>query len=118
MWEGWTKNLYPLMGGNPGVVVREFGTWLAATALILPWGSVFLKNQLSAWMLPTLLLAVVVGAHLRYAVDLYRNLYRVSYIRYYVPGVCLYSAALLASWWKNTRGTVVWKGRAYPIRTQ
>jgi glycosyltransferase involved in cell wall biosynthesis len=117
MWEGWTKNLYPLMGGKPGVVVREFGAWLAATALILPWGSVFLKNQLSAWMLPTLLLAVVVGAHLRYAVDLYRNLYRVSYIRYYVPGVCLYSAALLASWWKNTRGTVVWKGRAYPVRT-
>jgi glycosyltransferase involved in cell wall biosynthesis len=117
MWEGWTKNLYPLMGGRPSVMVREFSGWLAAALLIVLCGAVFLKNQAFTWVLPAMLVAMLVGAHLRYAVDLYQNLYRVSYIKYYVPGVCLYSAALIASWWKNTRGTVVWKGRAYPVRT-
>ena len=29
----------------------------------------------------------------------------------------LYGAALLESWWKSTRGTVVWKGRAYAAKT-
>ena len=118
MWEGWTKNLYPLMGAKPGVVIKELSGWVAAAVLILLWGYVFLKAQTSAWVFSALLLAMVVGAHLRYAVDLYRNLYPISYVEYYVPGVCLYSAALIASWWKNTRGTVVWKGRAYPVRTQ
>jgi glycosyltransferase involved in cell wall biosynthesis len=118
MWEGWTKNLYPLMRGNPGVVVREISALLAAVGLILLWGSGLLNYRAFVWNLPALLLALVAGAHLRYAFDLYRNLYPVSYIRYYMPGSCLYSAALIASWWKNTRGTVVWKGRAYPVRTQ
>jgi hypothetical protein len=117
MWEGWTKNLYPLMGGKPSVIIGELSAWSAAALLVLLCGALFLKNQASAWMLPALLVAVVAGAHLRYAVDLYRNLYPISYIKYEMPGVCLYSAALIASWWKNTRGTVVWKGRAYPVRT-
>lgn len=117
MWEGWTKNLYLLLGGKPAVIIGELSAWMAAAFLILLCGAIFLKSQEAAWTLPAILVAVVAGAHARYAVDLYRNLYRVSYIRYYVPGVCLFSAALVSSWWKNTRGTVVWKGRAYPVRT-
>jgi len=117
MWEGWTKNLYPLMGGKPGVVVGEISSWLAAAVFILLWGYMALNYRASASMFPAVFLAIVAGAHLRYAVDLYRNLYPISYIKYYVPGVSLYSAALISSWWKNTRGTVVWKGRAYPVRT-
>jgi glycosyltransferase involved in cell wall biosynthesis len=117
MWEGWTKNLYPLMGGRPSVIVKETTSRLAAALVIALFGAVFVKNQASAWVLPAMLIAVLVGAHLRYAVDLYQNLYQVSYIKYYVAGVCLYSAALGASWWKNTRGTVVWKGREYSVRT-
>ena len=54
----------------------------------------------------------------RFAEQLYRNLYPLSYIKYYVPGMCLYSAALIASWWKNTRGSVQWKGRTYPAGAQ
>jgi hypothetical protein len=53
---------------------------------------------------------------LQYGIRLYRNLYEVSYVQYYLPGMTLYAAALVASWWKNTRGAVVWKGRAYPAR--
>lgn len=118
MWEGWTKNLYPLMGGRPSVVLREISGWLAGASLIALCGAVFLKNHAAGWILPAAIVAVAIGAHLRYAVDLYQNLYPVSYIKYYMPGVCLYNAAFVASWWKNTRGTVVWKGRAYPVRTQ
>jgi hypothetical protein len=49
----------------------------------------------------------------RYGFDLYKNLYPVAYIQYYLPAVLMYSAALVASWWKNTHGRVVWKGREY-----
>ena len=42
---------------------------------------------------------------------------RTSYIQYYVVGSALYSAALIGSWWKSTRGKVVWKGREYAAKT-
>ena len=117
MWEGWTKNLYPLMGGTYGVVVGAIIAWLAAVGSVLTCGFLFGRFGAAAWNLPAVLVAILAGAHLRYAVDLYRNLYPVSYIKYYMPGVCLYSVALIASWWKNTRGMVAWKGRTYAVRT-
>jgi hypothetical protein len=104
MWQGWTKNLYPLMGGKPTVVLLEI-------ADVFPW------LVAPAWFLPGLVAALIVGRMFRYGMELYRNLYPVAYIKYYVPGLCLYCVALLASWWKNTRGVVHWKGRAYPART-
>jgi hypothetical protein len=60
---------------------------------------------------------VLLARHVAYAAVLYRNLYPTSYIQYYVPGSALYSAALLQSWWKSTRGKVVWKGREYAAKT-
>jgi len=117
MWEGWTKNLYPLMGGTPAVVVPEVSAWMTGAALVILWGALLPKDQALARILGALLLAIVAGGHLRYASELHRNRYPVSYIRYYVAGACLYSAVLIASWWKNTRGTVTWKGREYPVRT-
>jgi hypothetical protein len=69
------------------------------------------------WLLLAVVMAAVCGVHLRYGVALYRNLFPISSVQYYMLGMCLYTAALGASWWKNTRGTVVWKGRAYPAKT-
>jgi hypothetical protein len=60
---------------------------------------------------------VLLGKHLAHAAVLYRNLHPKSYIQYYVVGSTLYSAALIESWWKSTRGKVVWKGREYAART-
>jgi glycosyltransferase involved in cell wall biosynthesis len=117
MWQGWTKNLYALMGGTASVVVLQVSTWVLAAALILLWRIFLLKDLALARLFGALLLGTLAGAHLRYAVELQRNLYPVSYIRYYMPGACLYSAALIASWWKNTRGTATWKGRTYQVRT-
>jgi hypothetical protein len=61
-----------------------------------------------------LLLAILAGRHLQYAAALHRNRYRISSVQYYVSGAAVYTAVLLASWWNNTRGAVVWKGRGYP----
>ena len=54
--------------------------------------------------------------HSYYALELSRNLFSLRFIQYLLPGGCLYVAALVASWWKNMRGTVVWKGREYKAR--
>lgn len=117
MWEGWTKNLYPLLGGKPRFLILEL---LRATPLVLILTiPAFYWAAHRSWRLAAIYtVAAVAGAHGRYALDLYKNLFPVSLIKYYVLGVCLYAAALIDSWWKNTRGSVVWKGRAYPARTQ
>lgn len=116
MWQGWTKNLYPLMGGSARSVLLEL-------AEVFPWFEILALASIAAYAAarhgPALWLLVLLGAaalaarSVRYGAELYRNLFPVSLIQYYVLGMCLYTAALVASWWKNTRGTVVWKGREY-----
>lgn len=119
MWQGWTKNLYPLMGGGLrstliGLEVLPFSELLA---LALVWALLFRAPHLPPWIFGAAFVAALAGAHLRYAMELDRNLFSVSLVQYYVPGACLYVAALVASWWKNTRGAVVWKGRKYPAKS-
>lgn len=120
MWQGWTKNLYPLMGGKPTAVLIEIGDvfpWLECLIVGLVWIESARRHVAPVWFLPGLAVALIVGRMFRYGMELYRNLYPVAYIKYYVPGLVLYCAALVASWWNNTRGVVHWKGRAYPTRT-
>jgi glycosyltransferase involved in cell wall biosynthesis len=117
MWEGWTKNLYLLMGGTPGVLAREFAPWLVAMAVMVLWGDFLHRHHGNLWALGAAITGVLVGGHVKYAAELYRNLYPVRYIKYWVAGACLFSAALTVSWWKTTQGSVVWKGRAYPAKT-
>ena len=116
LWEGWTKNLYPLMGGTAKQAFLELSEVFPALEIILLsllWEGLRGAYQPPLWPLAALLLLVISRRCARFAQALYRNLYPISYIKYYVPGMCLYSAALLASWWKNTRGSVIWKGRSY-----
>lgn len=120
LWQGWTKNLYLLSGGNAKSVLLELAEVLPlfdAAAMLAIWLYLRAHASASLWLLPLLLLVPVIRLHLQYGIRLYRNLYPVSYVQYYFPGLLLYVAALIASWWKNTRGAVVWKGRAYPART-
>jgi cellulose synthase/poly-beta-1,6-N-acetylglucosamine synthase-like glycosyltransferase len=118
MWQGWTKNLYPLMGGRLRSALMEMEVFPLSEilALSLVWAFLFRAEHVSPWFLPAIFAAALAGAHLRYAVALYRNLFRASLVQYYIPGAGLYAAALVASWWKNTRGAVVWKGREYSAR--
>jgi glycosyltransferase involved in cell wall biosynthesis len=120
MWQGWTKNLYPLMGRNWRSMLAELDvfSWCAAIVWAIVWICLARRYAVSVWPGAAQILVLMLGLHVRYGAYLYRNLLPVSDIKYFVPGACLYDAALISSWWKNTRGSVVWKGRAYPARTQ
>jgi cellulose synthase/poly-beta-1,6-N-acetylglucosamine synthase-like glycosyltransferase len=121
LWQGWTKNLYLLMGGTAKQVFCEIAKAFPAVEIIVLftfWALLQGAYRPSLPLLAALLLLAIVLRCARFAEQLYRNLYPVSYIKYYVPGMCLYSAALIASWWKNTRGSVQWKGRSYPSSAQ
>ena len=120
MWQGWTKNLYPLAGRTLLSMLVELDVFplLVLGLLAFYWVPTAIKNEAAIWPLAASLLIVLIGMHARYAAYLARNFYPVAYVQYYVPGASLYKVALIASWWKNTRGLVVWKGRAYPARTQ
>ena len=105
MWDGWTKNLYGLVGGSLKAMFKELLVvlpWIpvAAAALILP--------GLAWWAL-----GLLVGCHLVYAAQLRRIKVPASRILYYLPSVLLYAALLLASGLRYRRGRVVWKGREY-----
>lgn len=115
MWEGWTKNLWPLMRGSGFVVAGDLAVWfgLAGILLILVTGHV----RRSDWLIPLGVTAFFAGILGEYALELRRNRYPLGYIRYFVPGVCLYAAALIHSWWKSTHGSVDWKGRTYAVKT-
>jgi glycosyltransferase involved in cell wall biosynthesis len=120
MWQGWTKNLYPLACGNLQSIIFEFLEAMpvaemgALIAVLLHFTGV--RTSLLAPLLGVLV-GMLIAKHVAYAAALYRNFYPIRYIQYSMLGSALYSAALAASWWKNTRGKVVWKGREYAPKT-
>ena len=111
MWDGWTKNLYALLGKSVFALFGELSSGFVLAGLVLVctfWGL-----DLLSWIVVAggiVWFAVRMAAFGRY---LRENRYPSSDIKYVVAGVCLYNAALIASWWKSTRGTVEWKGRRY-----
>jgi len=105
MWQGWTKNLYPLMGGTARAASHELLVTLPWIPLIL-----LLLTPLRIW-LGLLGLVLLAGRHAAYAAGLRRNRFPARYAIYYVPGFLLYAAALLWSELQYLRGTVIWKGR-------
>ena len=124
MWQGWSKNLYPLMAGT-------FGKYLGEVLSVFPWIPViflflafaFRRSAHLWWRIPPstgmVLFVVAIGLlaarHAAYASKLRANRFEVSGILYYVPAVCLYCAALTVSMWRYSRGSVVWKGREYRV---
>ena len=116
MWQGWTKNIFPLMGGTARKALVELGSVFPLAELLvifIVWGVLVRTHRESPWVIAGMAILVILLRSIRFGVALYRNLYPLSYIKYYVPAVSLYSAALVSSWWKNTRGSVEWKGRKY-----
>ena len=111
MWEGWSKNLLPLVSWSGQRVTRELLSvmpWIPLLCLLLtPWHIVF-------GALGLLLLA---GRHASYAALLRKNRFPLDSVLYYLVGVALYCAALLASDWGYARGKIAWKGREYPVAT-
>lgn len=105
MWEGWTKNLYGLVGGRPSALSLEL--WV-----VVPWllSAPFVVWSNAGWWFLALLLA---GCHLAYGICLRCIQAPMASIVYYLPGAVLYAALLVASAWSRERGRVVWKGREY-----
>jgi glycosyltransferase involved in cell wall biosynthesis len=117
MWEGWTKNLYPLMGeatgGPTGVKSRAVGRELFR---VVPWVPFMLLPLALVHLIWGVLgIALLAGRHAAYAADLRRNRFQGGLALYYLPGVALYAAALLNSEWSYAKGSVAWKGREYPV---
>jgi|SRR5580704_8437738 glycosyltransferase involved in cell wall biosynthesis len=109
MWQGWTKNLYPLMGGTSRSVGRELFR-------VVPWIPLLLLPLVLLHLTwGALGLALLAGRHAAYAADLRRNRFPAALALYYLAGVVLYTVALLNSEWRYTRGSVTWKGREYPV---
>ena len=111
MWQGWTKNLYPLMGGTSRAVgseLRGIIPWIPLLLLILTPMNLILG---------VLGVAMIAGRHAAYAAELRRNRIPMSRALYYMPAMVLYAAALLTSEWHYTRGQVVWKGREYQVNS-
>jgi glycosyltransferase involved in cell wall biosynthesis len=110
MWEGWTKNLYKLMGGTPKSLFREIEStfpWIVLLVLLL--GIKFpLALFAGVWLL--------ILRQINYGSELTRNQFPFSLILYYVPAVALYAGALWASYRRHARGKVEWKGREYRVQ--
>ncbi|MFZ0739458.1 MAG: glycosyltransferase family 2 protein [Candidatus Acidiferrales bacterium] len=116
MWQGWTKNLYELIGGTPSALAVELlltFPWIEAVLVVAG----FAGARRGHWVVLAAAALVLLGDHLRYERSLRRNRLRVSNIQYYVPASCVYAAVLIASYWKSAHGSIAWKGRKYPART-
>jgi glycosyltransferase involved in cell wall biosynthesis len=109
MWQGWTKNLYRLMGGTPWAVFRELESnlpWIPFLVIVLGLKFPFL------FFIGVLLL---IARQTSYGLDLARNQYPFSFIFYYVPAVALYVSVLWASYRSHVHGRIQWKGREYSV---
>ena len=110
MWEGWKKNLYLLVGGNPRAVYRE----LVSVVPWIPFVLLFLGLKTPIAFIAGL--GLLVARHAVYASTLLRNQFRVKLILYYVPAALLYAGVLWASYRAHTKGVVEWKGRRISLK--
>lgn len=109
MWQGWTKNLYPLMGGTPRDVGRELFR-------VVPWIPLLLLLFAPVHLiLGVVSVVLLTGRHAAYAAALRRNGFPMTLAVFYLPAVAIYAAVLLTSELRYARGSVAWKGRAYPV---
>jgi len=112
MWEGWTKNLYKLIGGTPKAVFLEMEStfpWIVLLVLLLGIKFPFALFA-GAWLL--------IFRQINYGSELTRNQFPFLLILYYVPAVGLYAGVLWASYRRHAQGTVQWKGRKYPVEAE
>lgn len=117
MWQGWKKNLYRLMGGEPGAMAAEIAR--ALVPILLAVGIVVAAWWLTANWHSGVLVAFLCLAvwHALYARELRQNAYPTGLTWYGIPGKLLFVAVLFASYLSDRRGVLAWKGREYPVGT-
>ncbi len=109
MWEGWTKNLFPLVTAPGSGVTRELITVIPLVPLLC------LSLAPLSLVFGALGLLLLAGRHASYAAMLRRNRFALGSVLYYGLAVGLYCAALLVSEWRHGHGKVRWKGREYKV---
>ena len=114
MWRGWTKNLYPLLGGDMEDVAWEIVIAFPWIGVLLILAGIFLRGKVGFVFLALGMIELAVR-HAFYGRQLKLNRYPVKLIVYYAPACFLYAAAVLASTWNYRRGRVNWSGRTYPV---
>ncbi|MGH9731610.1 MAG: glycosyltransferase [Candidatus Acidiferrales bacterium] len=114
LWQGWAKNLYLLLGGTRAGILQELSLAFPWPAISFIAAGIIMRGRAGLW-LDALGIVWLVASHVAYARELRKNRYSARFIIYYVPGVCLYAAIVIASGWKYWRGKVLWKGREYPV---
>ena len=112
MWEGWTKNLYRLMGGTAWKAFREGESAFPWIPLVV----ILLGIKFPIAMFVGVLLLVL--RQMNYGSELVRNQYPFAFIIYYIPAAFLYAGVLAASYRSHMRGKVQWKGREYSTETR
>jgi glycosyltransferase involved in cell wall biosynthesis len=109
MWQGWKKNLYLLVGGTPGAVVRELES-------VIPWIPLALILLGIKFPMATFLgVCFLLLRQFTYGLEISRNQYPFKFIIYYVPAVMLYASVLWASYRGHVKGKVEWKGREVAV---
>jgi cellulose synthase/poly-beta-1,6-N-acetylglucosamine synthase-like glycosyltransferase len=117
MMEGWKKNLFPLMGGKPETLGREFvraAVPVYATLITAVTAGALLENWLTAI---AVLVAGLVVISVVYDGELRRSGFSHRLVWYGIPGRLLFARALLASYRGHRKGKLKWKGREYPAGT-
>lgn len=114
LFEGWTKNLYPLMDGTLTSAFREIAFTFPWVFLALLLFGIFAHGRRANLLFALAAIALILR-HLWYARELKANRYPPRFIIYYSFAAPLYAALVIASGWKHFRGKVAWKGREYPV---
>ena len=111
MWQGWTKNLYPLVGGTPTAAASEL-------LRVIPVGVLACLALTAFFPLMAVAAFALLSARLAlYARGLQTHRFPASGIVYWGLGLFLYVAALVESTRRYSAGSVAWKGRSYPVRS-
>ena len=122
MWEGWSKNLFPLFGRQRKAVAAALAVALLDLfALTLVFAGAVVGALAPAWGLALLggALALIGWRVPPYWRQLRRNHYPLGCICYYLPGSLLFAALMLNSArLYRRRASVGWKGRQYPVAVQ
>jgi glycosyltransferase involved in cell wall biosynthesis len=114
MWEGWKKNLYSLMGGNPRAAKAEVARALLPILLVLLAMAGVAGITGSILLAATVLGMGLAGILIAYDAELESSGFSPRLLVYGLPGRMLFVAVLWASYRSHRSGRLEWKGRAYP----
>ena len=117
MWEGWKKNLYPLMGESLKAVKTEVGHAMWPILLTL-LATVTVGGITESVILTASVLAVgLLGILIAYDAELESSGFSPRLLAYAIQGRILFASVLWASYRSHRNGRLEWKGRAYPVGT-